>query len=88
MERVIQSIQLMPDGVSVTWFEIPDSFRSSGVSRTHQITIPNDPEYGEEIETLVDAASALLVDALEDFDGSEPWDPIEAASDDDAEFGE
>lgn len=74
-ERIIQSIQFTPGEVSVTWFEVPDSFRESGMSRTHHLSIPFGQEYGDEIDKVMDAAQAMLADALEDFDASEPFDP-------------
>lgn len=58
----------MPDGVTLEFMDTEKDLRAGGLQLQHAIFVPDDDEeYEDEIAALVDAAHALLVDALEDY---------------------
>lgn len=72
----IGNIAFTPDGdtVLITYMDLVNDRRNRGlVQITHQMAVSRGvgpQDYAEEFDTLHDAAMALLVDALEDFNAS------------------
>ena len=68
MGRVILSLQMDGEGVSITYMTLPADVRETGLVAQHSLQIPVGGDYEDEIETLRTAALDLLDDALDDFD--------------------
>lgn len=86
MDRVILSLNLDAQGVSIAYMTLPADIRQTGLAAQHSLMIPADGDYDEEIDALRDAALALLEDALEDFvtvPAFEPDDQDDGDGDDD-----
>jgi hypothetical protein len=77
MDRVILGLNLDAQGVSVSYMTLPADIRATGLAAQHSLLIPVDGDYDDGIETLRDAALALLEDALEDFDKVPAFEPVD-----------
>lgn len=70
---VITDIGFEPDGTTIISYLGADDIRCEGaVAVRRQIRIVPTDQYGPDIEKLVGRARALLTDALEDWEESEP----------------
>lgn len=83
MERVILSLNLDAEAVSVVYLTLPTDLRETGLAQQHSLLIPAGGDYDDEIEAVRDAALALLEDALEDFEKVPPYELVEPDGDDD-----
>lgn len=63
----VRNVSFYPDGVQVDFATPVKDLRSNGLFMQHSITIPATEEYAERLDNLVDAVSALLEGALDDF---------------------
>lgn len=77
--NVISSVQFMEDGsVVILYMDPSGDVRNRGLvamSRQLHISRGGNQDYAQEIDDVNDAAMRLLVDALEDFDETEPVGP-------------
>lgn len=84
--RIVRAIVFNPESVEIQYMD-SDEVRLDGfVFQTRQITIARDREWDEEIAVVEEGVQDLLVDVLEDFAGSLPYDPgrqIQPSDDDD-----
>lgn len=67
MGKLIAGIAVDDDAITITYLSLPEDLRENGLAATHQIAVPMGEDYRDEIDALLDAAQALLEDALEDF---------------------
>lgn len=79
----LAGIEFLPEGVSLTYVRLPKDVRKNGLVWQHRVLVPSDSDYDDEIETLHDAAQALLADVLDDEDRAEPIDPPTEEDEDD-----
>lgn len=78
----MKGVTFLPDGGAVIEFLLGADFKANGVHMTRTLTVPAAGQYDDEIDAARDAASELLVDVLEDFNGMEPVDPNDQEEDD------
>ena len=64
---LIRSITIHPDGVALEFMDADTDMRRNGMQLQHVLFVPEGDDYDDEIQALVDAAHALLIDALEDY---------------------
>lgn len=72
MDGMIRSIAIDAEAVNVEWLDPP---RENGLMQVHQISIPRGADYEDEIDAVVAATEALLVDVLEDAANMPAWEP-------------
>lgn len=80
---VIRSITIQPEGVAVEYLDVDRDVRDSGMQLMHVLFVPEGEEWDDEIEALIDAAHALLIDGLQDFVKTPPLDLREVDPSDD-----
>lgn len=66
--RIISELSFDSDGVAIQFVTPSEDVKKNGLLVNHSILIPLGDDYDTEIQALVDAAMALLDDALEDFE--------------------
>lgn len=81
MERVITSLSMDDEHVTIGYATLPDDLRDNGLAQQHQLLIPVNEDYVDGVESLIGAALELLEDALEDWERLPPFEPV--AEDDD-----
>ena len=64
---LIRTITIMPDGVTLEFMDTEGDLRESGLQLQHALFVPDDEEYEDEIQALLDSAHALLLDGLQDY---------------------
>lgn len=75
----VRNIEFCEDGIVISYLTIPDDLRATGLMLTRQLHIPTDGgEYVDELDEVLTAVNALLVDALEDFANLPPDDGYKA----------
>lgn len=68
MARIlIRNVAFNPDGVSIDYMTLPGDARENGLAITHNLWIPREDDYEDEIEAMERAAQDALLDALDDF---------------------
>lgn len=75
MGRVILGLELGGDSVTFTYITIPADIRETGLAQQHTIQIPLGGDYEDEVDALMEAAEALLEDALDDFERLPAYEP-------------
>ena len=68
MRPLIRNIAFTQDGMSIDYMVLPRDARENGLAITHNVWIPREDDYDDEIEAVEQAAQAAVLDALEDFD--------------------
>lgn len=70
---IIRSINFLPTGdVAIEYTHPLQDYKVNGLAVNHQLFVPGDQDYDDEIEAVLDAATALVRDALEDFGRLDP----------------
>jgi hypothetical protein len=72
----------------VIQYQLPTDVRRSMVVSSQLMLDRGHPDYGDDYENLLHKARKVLVNALDDFDQSEPWEPPEEDDDQDRGMGE
>lgn len=68
MARIlIRNVAFNPDGVSIDYMTLPGDARENGLAITHNLWIPREDDYDDEIEAMEQAAQEAVLDALDDF---------------------
>jgi hypothetical protein len=57
------------------------------VVQSHQISIARHPNYNDDLDELMEMATSVLKDAIEDFNNTEPWAPPTDPDDDERDKG-
>lgn len=80
----IHSIVFEPDGLVISYIEVPTDVRVKGSAiLQHTLRLhAGHPDYGSDGERLHDRAVKVLKNALEDFHDSEPYVPEDDPDDD------
>lgn len=79
----IAGIEFTPESIVIGYMRVPRDVRKNGLIWQHQVQVPLGSDYEDEISTLLDAATALLADVLDDEDRAEPIDPPTEEEDED-----
>lgn len=64
--RLLLSVGFEPGGVNVEYIDTAD-VKQIGMRLTKQLHVPYASDYDDEIDAVLEAVHALLIDALEDF---------------------
>lgn len=64
--QLLLSVNFEQAGINIAYVD-PGDVKASGLVMTRQLFVPYGSEYDDEIDVVVDALNALLLDALEDF---------------------
>lgn len=72
----------------VIQYQLPTGVRKHMVKSEGLVLDRGHPDYGDDYEALLYKARRVLVNALEDFDESEPWEPDDEDEDEDIGMGE
>jgi hypothetical protein len=83
MNPLIRTITFQDEGLVIEYCHPGQDARSNGVVLNHAMLIPHGSDYDEEIDTLTEAAAALLLDVLEDLPVLQPL--LRAGDEDDDE---
>lgn len=68
MARIlIRHIAFNEDGVSIDYMTLPGDARENGLAITHNLWIPREDDYDEELDAIEEAAQEAVRDALDDF---------------------
>ena len=81
----ISGVAFHAEGVEVAYVRLPRDVRKNGLVWQHSLMIPHGSDYDDEIETLLQALTDLLQDALDDEDRAEPIEPVDPEDEDDEE---
>jgi hypothetical protein len=83
--KFIRSIIFNPDSVDLQYMDESDVRLEGAAFVTHSMTIARDSDYDDEIAKVEDACMDLLMDVLQDWAKSLPFDPasLQGADDDD-----
>lgn len=73
--QVIRTVSFQPEGVAVEYTTPAEDYRENGLMLNHVMFIPHDADYEDEIEQALQAAQALLADALDDVERMPAFDP-------------
>ena len=88
-DYTITSISWVPEGVAIAYMAPTDVRVRGHLMAQHQLSLHRDhPDYREDMTKLHDRAVAMLRNALEDFEDSEPWDGEDDEDDDEKGMGE
>lgn len=80
----IRGVTFNPDGSAVVEYVTPaKDARANGVTINHAMFVPHGADYDDELDALMDAATYLINDVLEDFPTLEPIRPPDEEDDDD-----
>lgn len=72
---VINGVESTPEGgLVITYGRFPRDVKKNGLMWSHQVHVPADSDYDDEIEAVTDALHALLIDVLEDEELAEPME--------------
>jgi hypothetical protein len=63
---LVRSVQFGGGGLVVEYLEPSTDLKSNGVSLTKLLYVPDEPDYADGIEGVLEAAEELLVDVLVD----------------------
>lgn len=82
---LVRGVTFDPDGSVVVEYCAPDQdLKANGVVVNHILMVPVGDQYDDEIETVLTAIQALLVDVLEDLPVMKPMpDPSDDEADED-----
>jgi hypothetical protein len=80
--KVIRTISFQPDGVAIEYVAPAEDYRENGLMLNHVMFIPHDSDYEDEIGEALEAAQALLADALDDVDRMPAFDPRQLFTED------
>jgi hypothetical protein len=87
-EIQINSITWVPEGIVIAYMCRTDVRAKGHLMGQHSLSLHRDhPDYREDMDKLHDRALAALLNALEDFEESEPWEGDDEVSEDDEEKG-
>lgn len=86
----IDSVAFHEGGLVISYMRVPTDVRANGsLAQHHQLRLDaRHPDYRDDMEDLHRKAVKVLKNALEDFEGSEPWEPAADDDDDDRGMGE
>lgn len=86
----IHNIYFEQSSIVIGYIELPTDVRVDGHAiLQHQLRLSAaHPDYGDDAALLHDRVTKILRNALEDFQGSEPWEPDDEPDDDDRGMGE
>lgn len=76
------------DRALVIQYQMPTDVRRTMVISSQIMLDRGHPDYGDDYDNLLHKARKVLVNALEDFDQSEPWEPEDDDEDDEKGMGE
>lgn len=76
-------ITFAPEGVQLTYSRLPDDLKKNGLVWQHNVFVPNRSDYDDELQVLVDATNALLLDVLDDEETAEHIEPPKEKDEDD-----
>lgn len=84
-EWLISGVEFTPDGVSITYGSPSRDLKANGVMHSHTLHVPHGDEYDDEVDAVLDAATALLADVLEDLDQMPGYEALPRDDDDDGD---
>lgn len=64
---LIRHVAFNEDGVSIDYMTLPGDARENGLALTHNVWIPREDDYDDEIDAIEQAAQEAVLDALDDF---------------------
>jgi hypothetical protein len=73
-KRIIQEIRMEEDGVQIAFYTPDEDVRQPGVVQLHTLLIPRGGDWDDEIDTVMEAASYLVNDVLDDWSTLTPVD--------------
>lgn len=74
IKRTIQEIRIEEDGIQIAYYTPDEDVRQPGVVQLHTLLIPRGGDWDDEIDNVLDAASYLVNDVLDDWSTLNPVD--------------